>query len=709
MPVGNLISLPIREGQVEITAGDVRAPQFDDDAAATLVWQDYQRARNYVEQNLWLLEWQHTDILYQSPSLDRYPRTDTNRPGRISRYLVAKNTTTMKRQVKRALFANEVPFFMQPSKDTTQEMVDAWTALIMKLLKRMNFQYNACLLIDTQVLQGTGIGKAFWDTKKAMRKFRRRKTPPVQIDQPMGGQKTINTTKSDDWEVVEEVVEESWPCFEYRRLGTTLFDPKWCTPNRPDLSGNYTIDVDYIYFADLQRLRELECYKNLPSEATLRDFFFTRPRSAAPTGTAVEQNFSAEGSSVTHAEARGQQTSEDPLLKPLMIIERWDDRTIKTILYYEGKKLTIRNEEHDDTCIHVTGNWWDIDNCGYGMGTGRIGGSDQRINQGVLNECLKMIAYPMNAPLMISSGMNAPTQNVIHRMGGFWQIEGLPPGADFRKSVGYLETPPVPGDAWRMLELSQTSGEEVTGANAQFMQGNLGGPGSSAARTATGASRIAGKADENIADPVNAIGDGVITRVVMWLIEMVKELMPPWEIREILKPKFAKLITDEAFMGKFLNAEFELSVLAGEKIQKRQGIQQVLPFFIQLVQQPQLLDFLHQRGDTIDFAVIVDLFMQVSDLEGQPDIIVPLTPDQKQHMMAMNPQVQKNANTMQVEQLRGQNKIQEIHAKAQDDLATSLTEKAMERTQEGIPLQHAMGLAQRGADEKILAGGMNPE
>jgi hypothetical protein len=708
MPVGNVIALPIRASQVETTEGDTQARVYADDAAATLVWQDYQRARNYVEQNLWLLEWQHTDILYQSPTLDRYPRAEQARPARISRYLVAKNTNTMSRQVKKAIFAEQAPFFLRANKDTTEAMVNAWTALLLKLLQRMNFQYNTNLVIDTQTLQGTGIGKAFWDTKPAIRRRRRRKEPPIQIQVPIGPPKTINTTKSDEWEVVEETVGESWPCFENRRLGTTLFDPGWCTPNRPDLSGNYCIDLDYVNFADLARMRKLECYKNIPSEEVLKAYFFERPTGNAPTGTQVEQNFSSGGSPVTHAQARGEQTSDDPLLKPLLLIERWDERNIKTILYYEGRKLTIRNETHDNCCIHVTANWWNIDNCGYGMGTGRLAGPDQRINQGVINECLKMIAYPMNAPLLIGSGMNAPTQNVIHRLGGFWQIEGLPPGSDFRKNIGYLETPPVPPDAWHMLELSQQSGEDVTGANAAFMQGNLPGPGSSAARTATGASRIAGKADDNIAGPVDAIAEGVVVRVIYWLIEMVKENMPLWEIREILSERYAKLIEDEAFMGKFLNAEFEVSVLAGQKLATRQGIQQVLPFFMQIVQQPQLLEFLHQRGDTIDFATIVDLFMQVAELQNQPDIIRPLTDQEKQTMAAQNPQIQKNANAMQLEQLRGQNKVQAIHEKAQDDLATSLTEKAMERTEEGVPLERAMALAERGQDEKVLQGGMQP-
>jgi hypothetical protein len=710
MPAGNVISLPIRQSQVQLTPGGEHPPAFNDDAAATLVWQDFQRARNYVEQNLWLLEWQHTDILYQSPTLDRYPRVENGaRSPRISRFLVAKNTNTMKRQVKRAIFAEQVPFFLRPNKDTTQFTVDAWTALLMKLLQRMNFQYNTGLLIDTQVLQGTGIGKAFWDTRKVLRKYRKPRVAPDRIPQQMGPDQIIHTPESDSWDVEEEWVEESWPCFEYRKLGTTLFDAKCCTPNRPDLSGNFCIDYDYVTLADLVQLRQLECYKNIPDEATLRSYFFDRSPQSAPAGTQVEQNFSAQGSPVTHAQERRDQTSEDPTLKPMMMIERWDDRQVMTILYYDGRKLTIRNEEHDNTCIHVTANWWNIDNCLYGMGCGRIGGPDQRINQGILNECLKLIAYPMNAPLLIASGLNAPTQNVIQRLGGFWQVEGLPPGADLNKAVRFLETPEVPADAWHMLEVSQQSGEDITGANAPFMQGNLPGPGSSAARTATGAQRIASKADENIADPVEAVSEGVVVRVVYWLIEMVKEFMPLWEIREILSEKYAKAIEDEAFMGKFLNAEFEVSVLAGQKLAVRQGIQQILPFFMQVVQQPQLLEFLHQRGDTIDFATIVDLFMQVADLANQPDIIRPLSAQEKQTMAAMNPQVQKNANAMQVEQLRGQNKIAEIHEKAKDDLATSLTEKAMEHVQEGVPLTRSMALAERGADTQILREGMTPQ
>ena len=75
------------------------------------------------------------------------------------------------------------------------------------------------------------------------------------------------------------------------------------------------------------------------------------------------------------------------------------------------------------------------------------------------------------------------------------------PSGDVNKAVGFMKMPDVPTDAWKMLELTQKGGEDLSGANSQMQQGNLGGPGSSAARTATGAGRIAAMADQNIAEP----------------------------------------------------------------------------------------------------------------------------------------------------------------------------------------------------------------
>jgi hypothetical protein len=705
MPIGNDIQLPIRSSDIEITEGNEAPAQFNDDAAATLVWQNYQTAKNYVENSAWLLEWQHTDILYQSPTLDLYTRNEGGRPARISRFIVAKNTNTMARSVKRALFAQQLPFFLRPKGKATQKMTDAWTAILGALLKRMNFKYHVGLLIDCQTLQGTGIGKMGWDERTIIKKRRKRKGSPVNVDLPVGGTKEVATAESDQFDVIEEEVTESWPFFEYRRLGTTLFDPKCSTPNRPDLSGTYSIDVDYVTFTDLQEMRKLDCYKNIPSDEVLKEFFLTQPVSDARPGSQIEDDFSAQGSAVTHAEGRNKQTDENPLEKPLLLLEQWDDRTVMALLEYDGRKLIIRNEEHNlGRDPHVTGNWWSQDNCLYGIGIGRLNGGDQRVHQGVLNERLKMIAYPMNAPIVVARGENAPTQNVINRLATFWPVD-LPPGVnDVQRAVAFLPMPNVPTDAWKMLDYSMQSAEDVSGANSTMMQGNLGGPGSSAARTATGASRIAGQADANISDPVDNIAEGVIVPVIEFLIEMVKERMPLSEIRDILSEADAKIILTAVQEEQFLNAEFQIDVLAGQRLQAKSGIQQLIPIFLQMLQQPQLLEYLHQRGETVDFAVMIDLMMQVAELQGQEDIIRPLTQQETASIQALNPNAQRGQTAIQVEQLRGQNKIQEVHAKAQDDLANKAAEVALEKTADGIPFERATGLVERGQDENFLKG-----
>lgn len=711
LPVGSPMTLPIQADQVQTTEGNEKPPVYSEDAAAVLVWDNYQRAKNYVENNAWLLEWQETDILYQSPIANRSQRVESGRPARVPRFLVAKFTRTLARAVKRGLFAEQIPFLLRPQGKTTEDQVDAWTALLAILLRRMKFQYHGGLQINCQTLQGTGIGKYGWQERKIVKRTRRRKKQPASVDMPVGGTRQVPTTESDEFEDDEKSVTESWPFYEYRRLGTTLFDPKWCTPDEPEESAGYCIDIDYVNFADLQEMRQLSCYQKsptnpgIPPEADLRAYFFAKQEGSAPPGTQVEESMTAQGSSVTHAEGRNRHTDASPLEQPMMLLEQWDTRSVKAILCYDGRKLTIRNEEHHFEAMgHTSATWWPIDNSGYGMGIGRINGPDQRINQGVLNEALKMIAYPMNAPILVARGDNAPTQNVISRHGGFWQVDPGPSG-DVNKAVGFMKAPDVPQDAWKFIDLSQRGGEELSGADAQMQQGVQSGK-QGALRSATGAARMASMSDQNIADPVDSFANGVIIPVVKFLIHMVKTKMPLQEIRELLSAKHAAVIETAINQEQFLAAEFEVTVLAGQKLAAKQGIQQLIPFFLQIVQQPQLLEFLHERGDTVDFGVIMDLLLQVSELTQQPDIFRKLTPRERAMVKAMNPGVQKLQSQAQLENLKGANKQKEIAAKGEVDLANKTAELAMAKTSEGIPLIRATGLLERTEDEHALSGGM---
>jgi hypothetical protein len=711
MPLGNDLSLPIRKDQVDLATGGVRAAKYDDDAAATIVWQDYQRATQWIDRNSWLAEWQYTDWLYQSPNYDRATRA-SNRPARISRFLVAKNRNTMSTQVRRGIFGESSPTMLEPrgklaENPNAETILTAWQEMFDVLDAYADFEYHMTLAIEEQVLQGTMICVPGWEERKTIRKTRHRRKPPVTVQMPAGPPKQVNTWESDDFVVREQEVKECWPTFEYRRLGTTIYAETWRTPNRPDLTGGYRIDIDYVNLQDLQQLRELDCYKHIPDDENLKTYFFdTAPRGDAQPGTNLAQSMNAQSTVVLHAAGENVNVSEDPTLKPLMKIARWTGEYVCEILCYQGRRKTIRNEYHGlgTHALGYSATWWNIINSGYGLGQGRLNAGDQRIEQGTLNEALKMVAFPLNSPLLYDRGAgNAPTQNVITGLGTFLGIDtGV--SHDINKAFGFMKMPEIPPEVWKLLDLAHRGGENLVGADSIAMQGNVNTPGSSAMRTATGVNRAGGKADETIADPIAHL-EGVIKRWRQFQWDRVLEDMPIAQIRQILSRKLGKAIVDQIDAEEFLNADFEIKVLAGQKLAAKAAILQLIPFLLQIVQQPQLMQWLHEKGWTVNFKSIEDIFQRMSELESWQDIFVPLTPEEKQSVQQMNAGAQRVQGQVAVEQVRGQNKLKDTQLKGQQDLQNTLVEKAIDKIGP-TELAQAEGRLQRNQDMAILQQGV---
>jgi hypothetical protein len=717
-PVGNEMTPLIQRHQVEIGEDGIEAPLLDDNAAATVVWYDFQRASAWLEEKAWLSEWQYIDYLYQSPNFEGDWRAGMGGTARISRFNVAKNSTTMGNQTRRAVFADQSPFLLEPEgklaekTDTgdladpdAETLIDAATHILNVLDQRADFEYNLGLLIDSQALQGTGIGVPRWDEKDVVKLGRRRKVQPPKIDMPTGEPVTVNTWESDDFEPVREVVTESWPTFEFRRLGMTVWDEKWNTPNRPDLSAHCRIDVDYVVFQDLQQMRGLDCYFDIPEDDELLRYFIQNPYGDAlgPNNVAREMN----GSNDILMKASGEErnTSQDPLQKPMMKIAYWTKDVVYEMLVWDGRRKIIRNERHDlgDHALGYSATWWNIGNSGYGLGIGRINAGDQRMNQGVLNEVLKMIAYWTNAPLLYNTADgNTPTQDGVFGLGQMWGLNAGS-GTDIRKAVGYIEKPTIPAEAWKIMELAQVGGADEVGANQGAMQGQITST-QGMARTATGANRAATQADAQISDPVSHL-EGIIVRWNRFKWQMVQTVMPIPEIRAILSKRFSDAVIASIDAEKLLSMEFNIKVLAGQKLAAKAAISQLIPFLLQLLQQPQLMEYMHQKGWTINFLAIERIFLRVSELQGAEDIIVPLSDAEKAQVAQLNPNAQRVQAAATLEKIRGANKLQEVQAKGTQDLQNTMVEKIMDK----LPVDElglAEGRLERNQDTQYLQQGV---
>lgn len=691
MPIGNFQTPMIAPSQVTVSPGGVEEPEFDDNAAATIVWEDFQRDSAWLEQEAWLANWQYIQYWYQSPNFDRDWR-NAGSTARISRFNIAKNTNTMKTQIRRGIFAGQSPFLLEAegkmADDTDSETyVDAWTELMNVLDQRADFEYQMGLLIHSQCLQGTGIGVPGWEEKKVKKYSRRPRMQPVSIAMPLGDAVQVPTWESDDWEDVEDEVVESWPFFEFRKLGMTLWDETCDTPNRPEKSAKHRIDVNYVTMQDLQQMRGFECYENIPSDEDLLKFFLDDGDSdgESPSGTAMQMTQTMSG--LTGASGEWKNTSSNPTMKPVMKLGYWTPETVWEVLCFKGRKVVIRNEKHKmcDFVMGFTANWWDIDGTLYGMGIGRLNVGDQRMEQGMLNEVLKMIAYWTTAPMAYNTADgNEPTQNVVTGLGTLWGLNAKE-GTDIRKVLGYIEKPPIPKESWEVMDKALHGGEDLVGANSSAMQGNITST-QGMSRTAAGVNRSASQSDAQIAGPVSNL-EGIIVRWNRFKQHMVRTVMPISEIRAILSKKFGDAIVQSIDPKKFLDMEFNIKVLAGQKLMAKAAISQLIPFLLQLLQQPQLMEYMHQKGWTINFLAIEKIFLRVSELQGAEDIIVPLSDSEKQQVQQNNPKMQSIQAAEMLEKLRQQGKIAEIGEKGKQDVQKEIVKSSLDHVTGELPMQ----------------------
>jgi hypothetical protein len=223
-------------------------------------------------------------------------------------------------------------------------------------------------------------------------------------------------------------------------------------------------------------------------------------------------------------------------------------------------------------------------------------------------------------------------------------------------------------------------------------------------RTASGVNRAGGKADENVSDPIAHL-EGVMKRWLMFLWDRVLEDMPIAEIRAILSDKFGQAIIDQIDAEDFLDARFEIKILAGQKLAARAAILQLIPFLLQIVQQPQLMQWLHEKGWTINFKAIEDIFQRMSELQSWQDIFVPLSPQEMQSVQQMSGGAQKLQGAVAVEKVRGQNKLQQVAAKGQQDLQNTIVEKAIDKIGP-TELAQAEGRLSRSTDMQELQQGV---
>jgi hypothetical protein len=672
------------------TPADPKIPaKYTDEAVLSIVVQDYERASAWLNDRRWPLQWNETDILYQSPrTLSVFEGSSVTRAN-VSRFTVAKQVNSLAPALTGAIFSDATPFEIRPRPNTHQDTARAWKELIGEMLEQISFKQELSYGIQGMVNQGTVIFKGGWETETTVETHYKRKKAPPQVTMPLGNKVTVFTKESDEFEAIDVEVTHNRPTFEKCELGEIFVDPKWKNPNQI-WKAKWIIHEKYLDYNDLSLLRENPDY-DIPPDDVLRAMFMPDSPEQTESISALDESLKA-NLSIHHAANRDEDFSEDPLTKPMQVLEWWSKTEVRCVLQ---KKCVIRNKPHKmPDKPFFSANYWDMDNAGYGMGVGRIAGADQRVEQGMINALLDILAFAVQQEYAVARGANVPTQDQRRRLGGIRMVDG----SDATKAIALVAQPQVPPDAWRAIQAVVGSAEGATGADQASVQGSLPGRGSSFGRSGTGAGVIGNASTTRLQSPLERIIDGVFLPFLRFLYYMVRERMPISEIRDVLAERTADLIVD---FQDFMDSTVKFDTLAGTRLAARNRMAQALPFLLEVFGNQALVGQLSETGWKVNAMELVNMVLDMSEWKNKRDLIVPMTPEEKQNQQQQNPAaVKAQADSAQLQQKHA-NDMELEDKKIAGRIATKTVATTHQATVES-PLDRAAAFAERTADERTM-------
>lgn len=666
------------------TAGTPELPaKYTDEDALSLVTQDAAKGDAWLANQQWAMRWREAEVLYQSPRSTQNWEGAAQTRSNVSRYTVAKHVNSVTPQMDAAMFYDDPFFLLRPLPGTSEEIVRMKTALFQAVFEEMNFQTEVNSGFEGCATLGTMIFKWGVSFVKKIEKTYRRKNKAIKMPRELGGPDMVLHIKpkpgEDPFEVEEKEKEYCQIWFEEKDVKHIITPPGW---RQGDITkAKWVIERSYPTYNDLDKLRNDPSY-DIPDKETLKMFFAPPKETAKPPGQVEMQQSNTFG--LLQAQPRDLPQTADPLEQPLEMLERVDNGKVITVL---NGKLVIRNEDNVFGRVnYLSSNWWNVRGAGHGLGLGQIVGQDQRVDTGITNAGLDMLSMWTNQQALRSRGANIPTQQIRQRLGGILDVDG-----DIEKAFKWMDGPRIPPELFGMLQISGQEAEGASGSNAAMGQGQLPARGRAGVfRTATGANEVSGANASRLQGPMGRFERQVFLPFLSILDELITEYMSEEQVREILgktelkdedgnAKSFEQYVAEiekdgSDFMEKFMNAKMRYEALAGAHLAARKGQAQFLPMFIQMIENPQIIQQENELGRYIDTNEVMSMLLEVSEWRNRRDIFKTMTPQMKQNRLQSQQAQSKMAGQAQLENQKHKNKSDEIDQKSMNDVgAQALT------------------------------------
>ena len=601
-----------------------------------LVVQSAANAKAYIANRQYTLLWRDADLLYQSPRpMTVYENTYVLEPN-VVRFTVAKVCNAVVPQLYKGLFYDDPPMLMRPRPGTSQEVIDAKSALFSFILDNCQFKTQTKWGLEQMAFLGTGIFKWGYDWKDIVTVKRTATVKKLDAGAEGTAVASVVIPTDEPPNVTKETKTVPMPFFNWRPIDKVLVDPQcWVSDIR---EAGWVVDVQYMDFYQLNALRiaienaikdgeKGEAIKGwtIPSEAALKALWSTPGNIKAQT-LETEQATYIEGV-VHHAQKVNIQSSPDPLRTKIEVLEYWD----------KTRKIVVLNQQHVicstanefNMIPFLSSNWWNRPKAFYGMGLGLIVGQNQRVDQGTINAILKILSYGVNPIYLRNRDDNAPTQTIRTGLGKILSV------TDTEKSYKLMETPKVPGDIWAALKESEQATESSSGADQQLVQGSSAGPRSGMGRSAQGANILAGASATRLDGPLDNFIEQVFKPFLGIIDMLVFNVMSDAAILHILGKEMGTSFLDKFKIQEYHDAQIEYEVLAGSSLAAKRTMAQSMVMLTQILDNPQIQQSLADINEEyIDFKPIINMWLEASEWKNKNDIIKPMTPQMKQKAQA---------------------------------------------------------------------------
>ena len=605
-------------------------------------------------------------------------------------------------QLYKGLFYTDPPMVLRPRPGTSQNTIDAKTALYSALLDDCDFKMETKVGLEQMATFGTGIWKWGIKYKKIITKTR---TPTVDAVEsgPTGYTSKAMIPREEPPKIKVEIRYAPRPYIESRQLDRVLVDPH--TAFGDIRRADWAIDQRFMDFYQLQDLikgiaelpDEHPDKKGwvLPSDSELKEWFMP-PSNAGDMGESTTQQAMYVKGVVHHAEDINIQVTPDLLMKKLEILEYWDKK--RKIIVVERRKKLYSGDNTFGVIPFLSANWWNRPRAFYGMGLGLIVGQNQRVDQGTINAILKILNFGVNPVYLRKRDSNAPTQMIRTGLGRIITVDG-----EVKNAFGLLESPKVPSDVWSALAESEKATESSSGADAQLVQGSSSGPRSSMGRTATGATNLAGASATRLDGPLDNFIEQVFKPWLYILDMLVFEYFSDAEIYRILGQEKGKDF--EVDLAAFHDGIVEYEVLAGASLAAKRTMSQSMTLITQIFENPTIQQNLAEINEEyIDFRQILKMWMESSEWKDFNDIVKPMTQEMKDR------QKQKGQAAQQQSKLATQQAISSQNASQKGQLqAAAIQVRIQERLVVGAVLNSAKGEANEGEPSAEGLGGEEPQ